>query len=75
MAESTLNPVFDRNGNISYHSFMLSNSDKELLLDMNTNFSHVLGAMVANITDKLNTKALNDEAAKMLYKDYMNKLY
>jgi hypothetical protein len=73
-ADYTLNPVFNGKGYVSKHSFMLSNQDKENLLDMNTNFTHVLGAMVANITDKLNTQRLNDESAKMLIKNRMDNL-
>lgn len=73
-ADYTLNPVFTSEGYVAKHSFMLSNQDKENLLDMNTNFTHVLGAMVANITDKLNTQRLNDESAKMLIKDRMDNL-
>jgi hypothetical protein len=73
-ANYTLNPVFNGKGYVSKHSFMLSNQDKENLLDMNTNFTHILGAMVANITDKLNTQRLNDESVKMLIKNRMDNL-
>lgn len=65
--ENIVTPIINENGAVAGYRYMMDESTRINTLDRYDDFAHVLGTSFANITDKINTKSLNEELLDMTH--------
>ena len=64
-------PIVNRNSKITGYRYMMTEHNKDTLLQKNNYFEDVMGAMEASIIDKTNTEIVNKKVVGALYNDYL----
>ena len=72
--ERSLIPIFNnKKGKVTNYRYMMSEFNKDELLEKNNSFEAILGGMEANISDKLNSREVNNRTIKATYEDWLKR--
>ena len=67
---SMLLPIVNEQGQTKTYRYVLSEHTKDTLMERDNRFDYAMGRMFGSITDKVNSKQVNDQVVKLAFKDF-----